>query len=129
MKGGNKAEVFTDVRAFKNLVPRIKAAAEQLLELMSERNARVDIFLVDDAIMNKNVLSFQSPSGFPNPDFSEKPLGEIYLNPRYIERNREDLFFMLTHGFLHLLNYDHERSGDRIAMEKKEKELRTRLRI
>ena len=73
--------------------------------------------------MNKNVLAFPAPKDFPRPDIKSKPLGEIYLNPQYIKENGENFIFMLIHGFLHLLGYDHQKRNDRIRMEKKEREL------
>lgn len=87
----------------------------------------IDVFLVDSQAMRKlnrkyrkkdkstNVLSFPAPLHFPI-----NTLGEVYLDPTYIERHKEDLTFMLVHGVLHILGYDHEKKGDRIKMEKKE---------
>ena len=83
----------------------------------------VEIYLVGDDFMYKNVLSFPHPQGFPRPDIKQQVLGEIYLNPSYIKEHGEDLVFMLVHGFLHLLGYDHIKKSDRIVMERKEKKL------
>ena len=73
--------------------------------------------------LNKNVLAFPAAKHFPRPDLPKKPLGEIYLNPEYIASHDEDLTFMLIHGFLHLLGYDHVKKNDRIRMESREKKL------
>ncbi len=95
----------------------------------------IDVFLVDPQAMRKmnrkyrkkdkstNVLSFISPPGFPSDS-----LGEVYLDPRYIEKKGENLIFMLIHGVLHILGYDHEKERDRISMERKEKQLLSKLR-
>ncbi|MBI4991734.1 MAG: rRNA maturation RNase YbeY [Candidatus Harrisonbacteria bacterium] len=69
-----------------------------------------------------NVLSFQKPKNFPG-----IKLGEIYLDPIYIRRHKEDLALMLVHGVLHILGYDHEKKSDRIKMENKEKRLLKQL--
>ena len=57
----------------------------------------IDIFLIDSRrmrMLNKkfrnkdnatNVLSFQNPKDFPS-----KTLGEVYLDPRYIEKKRRE---------------------------------------
>lgn len=87
----------------------------------------LEVYLVGDDFMKKNVLSFEHPKGFPSPHIKEKPLGEIYLNPKYIEEHNEDLIYMLIHGFTHLLGYDHIKKSDRIAMEKKEHAISRRI--
>ncbi len=95
----------------------------------------IDVFLIGPHAMrslNKkyrkkdkttNVLSFVSPPGFPS-----DALGEVYLDPRYIEQKGEDLVFMLVHGVLHILGYDHERKNDRMVMEKRERSLMRKLK-
>jgi ssRNA-specific RNase YbeY (16S rRNA maturation enzyme) len=70
-----------------------------------------------------NVISLPAVVNFPRPDLGVSSLGEIYLNPDYIKRRGEDLNYMIIHGFLHLLGYDHKRTNDRIKMEKEEKRL------
>lgn len=77
------------------------------------------MILVDNKFMNANVKSFPAPKGFPD----TTSLGEIYLNPGYIEKEGEKLEYMLIHGVLHLLGYDHKKKNDIIRMEKKERHL------
>ena len=102
----------------------IKRAALKLLKLSKIQNGYLEIYLVGNDFMNKNVLAFPAPKNFFRPDIkSEKPLGEIYLNPQYIKKRGENLMDTLTHGFLHLLGYDHKKNRDRMRMEKKEKTL------
>ena len=86
----------------------------------------LEIFLVGDRQMKKNVLSYvgkEARGEFIRPDIKEKNLGEIYLNPFYIKKNKESLLFMLYHGLLHIAGYDHKRKNDRIRMEKLEKRI------
>lgn len=101
----------------------ITATARWLMKTLNKGNFYLEIYLVGDEFMHKNVLSFAHPRGFPRPDIKQTPLGEIYLNPRYIEEHGENLTYMLIHGFLHLLGYDHIKKSDRIAMEKREAQL------
>ena len=87
-------------------------------------NGYLEIFLVGNRQMKKNVLSYvgkEVRGKFLRPDLKEKSLGEIYLNPFYIKKNKESLLFMLFHGLLHIAGYDHKRKNDRIKMERKEK--------
>lgn len=86
-------------------------------------DAIVEVHLVTDRIMAKNVLSYQSPTHFPYPDRGSRMLGEIYLNPKFIKKHGQDFDVMALHGFLHLLGYDHETEGDRLIMEQLETKL------
>lgn len=116
-------------RKFQKLKPLMKKTALKLARFLNKKDIQMGIYLVGARFMNKNVLSFPAPKGFPRPDVKKgsKALGEIYLNPEYIEKNGENLVFMLIHGFLHLLGYDHKRKNDRIIMEKKEQQLLKKL--
>lgn len=108
---------------FDRLKPLMKKTAAKLGRFLRLKNVYLEIYLVSDKFMYKNVLAFPSPQKFPRPDIKGKALGEIYLNPNYIEKHGENLIFMLVHGFLHLLGYDHKKKDDRIRMQKKEKRL------
>jgi len=94
-----------------------------LMKDLKQADLYLEIFIVGNKLMPKNVLSFPADQKFPRPDLKQKPLGEIYLNPSYIKQQGEDFDYMLIHGFLHLLGYDHIRKSDRIVMEQKEIEL------
>jgi probable rRNA maturation factor len=106
--------------------PVLVKKGKKLAEVLKLKKP-VDVFLVDSQTMRKlnrkyrkkdkstNVLSFPAPLHFPI-----ETLGEVYLDPKYIEKHKEDLVFMLVHGVLHILGYDHEKKNDRIKMEKKE---------
>jgi probable rRNA maturation factor len=111
-------------KRFKISEPVIKRNLISLSRYHSlKRNYYLEIYLVGDKFMEKNVLSFPTPKNFPRPDIKGKILGEIYLNPLYIKKNKESLERMLIHGVLHLLGYDHKKKKDRIKMEKKETKL------
>ncbi|MDO8585260.1 MAG: rRNA maturation RNase YbeY [bacterium] len=111
--------ILTAEKKFGRYASRARAMLRFLGRLVKEK-AAVEVHLVGNAVMNKNVLSYVSPRKFFRPDISGKALGEIYLNPTYIAAHGEDVDLMLVHGFLHLLGYDHKRKSDRIKMEKKE---------
>ena len=115
--------------------PILAKRGRKLAEILKLKKP-IDVFLIDSDTMRKlnrkyrkknkatNVLSFRSPLNFP-----ADTLGEIYLDPKYIAKNKEDMVFMLVHGVLHILGYDHERKNDRIRMEKMENNLLQKIVI
>lgn len=107
----------------KILVP----AATTMLATLGKDHLYLELFIADKKTMNKNVLSFPATDGFPRPDLAGPPLGEVYLNPEYIQEHDEDIFLMLAHGILHCLGFDHEEEHDRMKMEEKEQELLSRI--
>ena len=122
-----KIIVESSEKEFQKLRPSIKKTAAKIGRFLRQKNIYVEIYLVGDRFMEKNVLAFPAPKNFPRPDLKEKSLGEIYLNPKYIGERGENLTFMLIHGFLHLLGFDHEKKSDTIIMQKREQELLKQL--
>ena len=115
-----------DTSAAKNK-SAVTKVAKKVSTLLKQEHKTVEIFLVGSKQIHKNVLAFPADSSFPRPDLTEPALGEIYLNPSYIKEHGEDLTYMLVHGFLHLLGYDHQSARDRMNMERKETALLRRL--
>ena len=78
-----------------------------------------------------NVISF--PMGAGNPAaLHPSILGDVVISAETARREaatvggraEEEIFFLLIHGILHLVGYDHEGSpGEREKMEAKEREL------
>ncbi|MGF6906177.1 rRNA maturation RNase YbeY [Fusobacterium sp. PH5-44] len=69
-------------------------------------------------------------------DFDVGPydtLGDIIISLETVESHakeyehsfRRELFYVITHGILHLLGYDHIEEADKIEMRKKEEEILT----
>lgn len=108
--------------------------ANKILKLLKVKNSYADVFLVSNSEIRElnrkfrkkdkptNVLAFPDPEGFPSVQ-KKRRLGEIYLSPQYIEAHNEDMGFMLVHGVLHLLGFNHIKKSDRIEMEMREKKL------
>lgn len=137
----NRVIVTGIKKKFARLEPSLKRASSRILRFLGAENAVVEIFLVGGRTMQKNVLAFPAPKGFARPDVrTKKPLGEIYLNPDYIAKEKrevggrelktpdEKLLYMLIHGILHLRGYYHEKKSDRIRMERKEAALLAQLK-
>lgn len=111
---------------FKKEADIIKKALSKLDSLLALKGRSVEVYLIKDKF---TVHSFEPPKNFPRPDLKKfKPLGEIYLCPDFIKKQDGDLIYMLIHGLLHLLGYDHKWERDRIKMEKQEAELWMKLR-
>lgn len=113
---GNLKNAELEARVF-----RILGLAEQALSLPELASAYTEVDIVGDEVMKKNVMSYPAPERFPRPDGGERFLGEIHLNPGYIQSHGEDFDLMLVHGFLHLLGYDHKEDKDARKMEETEK--------
>lgn len=106
---------------------KVVKTARWLMKRFRKGGFYVEISLVGDKTMKKNVYSYPAQQGFPQPGTKGKPLGEIYLNPIQIKREGEKIEFMLIHGFLHLLGYDHMKKDDTIVMERLETKLLAEL--
>lgn len=106
------------------LIEKVKKGEIKIKKQLDKRaDFYLEIYLVKDETMKKNVLAYEFPKNFPNPNPQYTPLGEIYLNPKTIKNQSESLSYMLIHGFLHLLGYEHQSKNDTIAMETLEQRL------
>lgn len=124
-----KLELIILDKSVKKFGKEAKRITRRLAAVLRKKGV-IEVYLIGSRkmrLLNKkfmkkdkdtNVLSFVSPKDFP-----DKSLGEIYLNPVYIQQNNQNLALMLVHGVLHILGYNHKIKNDRIKMEKKEAEL------
>lgn len=110
-------------KKMKSYEARAQRAASFIEKELKTTGKITEIFIVGNDELPKNVLAFPANNSFPRPDLTLPALGEIYLNPSYIIEHKEDFEFMLIHGFLHLLGYDHIEKSDRMKMEKMERKL------
>ncbi len=82
-----------------------------------------------------NVLSFPAPPDMPLPEGEPRPLGDIVLAGPVVAREAEEagvpleeqLAWMVIHGMLHLLGYDHLEDEERRRMEELERRSLARL--
>ncbi len=122
-------------KEFKALEKDIQKYLDKLSIILNLEDKYLEVYLAGEDKMKElgkkagpghhlNVLSFEPSKDFPRPDTKNyQNLGEIYLNPAYIQKQGEDLSYILVHGLLHLLGYDHKNKSDRMKMEAKEGEL------
>ncbi len=117
---------------------KIKGIVSEIFKELDLKNVSVEISLVSQERMrdiNKrlrkkdrstNVLSFPIDKSFVQ-DSRVKMLGEIFISMGYINNNGQDLRYILLHGILHLIGFDHIKTRDRIIMEKKEDSIMNKL--
>jgi pyridoxine 5-phosphate synthase len=129
---------------------QIIACAEQLLDLCDMAGYSLSILFIDDREMTDlniryrgknsptNVLSFPFLDGADDiiSSLPVKELGDIIISVDTAAREAtasrqtlvERLTWLITHGLLHLLGYDHERSApDAVLMQDRENELISKL--
>lgn len=133
-------------------VPLPAGRLKKLAELVLEReglpdHAQVGIFFVDDgrmADLNRRYLGREGPTdvlslpienlrpggGWPDTGGAPLNLGDVFAAPAYVRRRASaggtdpeyELGLTVAHGLLHLLGYDHERSGQARRMENRQRE-------
>jgi probable rRNA maturation factor len=128
---------------------RLRARIERILAELACSQADVSVIFVSDAEIRDfnrkylgrdsatNVISFSMREGEFS-DVNPSLLGDIVISLDTALRDAEreglsledELDYLLIHGVLHLLGYDHERSGKEAAreMEKRQDELFMRLK-
>ena len=122
-------------------LPRIKRSSVKILRILESEDSELSLTFVDNAgIANinrqylgrnypTNVIAFsmnEGEFGDVNPDI----LGDIIISTETALRDAEagdlsledELDYLIIHGVLHLLGYDHELPGEAKKMKEKEKE-------
>lgn len=109
---------------------------EKVSELLGVESSIVSIVLVDNEYIHKinkeyrnvdretDVISFAFMDDETNPESGVIDLGEIYISlekahsqsKEYGHSFKRELCFLLTHGLLHLLGYDHMTEEDEKEM-------------
>jgi probable rRNA maturation factor len=121
----------------------IKRAAKKILSALGYEKHEVSIVIVDDKEITRlnrqyfhrhrptNVIAFPMAAGDPDAIHPEI-LGDVVISAETAERQaeavggrlEEETLFLMIHGLLHLVGYDHEGSSqERRKMEAKEQEL------
>ena len=108
---------------------------EYLFNYMNIKDSVISIIIVDNDYIHKinkeyrgidretDVISFALEEG-ETIDEPVKTLGDIYISidkvyeqaKEYGHSVKRELFFLVTHGFLHLLGYDHMKKEDEEKM-------------
>jgi probable rRNA maturation factor len=116
------------------------ATAHKLLAAVDEAKASLSLTLVDDEsirALNREHRGKDKPTdvlSFPMFDTispAERMLGDVVISVETAKRQAADydaplqreLYRLLIHGVLHLKGHDHEKAGERRAMEAEERRL------
>lgn len=122
----------------------LRSVARKILSVSGCPDAQLSILIVDDVMIQEinrdyldkdrptNVISFamqEGEGGGVQPDL----LGDVVISAETAARDaaeaqtsfESELYFLLLHGILHLLGYDHERGSQAEAerMEAREREI------
>lgn len=122
----------------------LRKVARKILSASGCPDAQLSILIVDDAMIRDinrdylkkdrptNVISFAMQEG-EGGGVQPEVLGDVVISAETAARDAFDaqisfeseLYFLLLHGILHLLGYDHERGtqADAERMEAKEREI------
>jgi probable rRNA maturation factor len=128
----------------KTNLENLEKVAQKILSVLGCPEAELSVLLVDDAGIREinrdyldrdhptNVISFAMQEG-EGSGLTPDLLGDVVISTETAARDAADadisylheLYFLLLHGVLHLLGYDHERSGEEEAarMEAREREV------
>ena len=126
----------------------LEKLSKYLPKYLKEKNVSYDVIIVDeDKIRELNkmyrdkdsvtdVISFALEDN-ETIEMPERCLGEIYIclqrakdqANEYGHSLKRELCFLTTHGFLHLLGYDHMKKEDEIVMFGKQEEILKRYGI
>jgi len=128
---------------------RLEQVAQRILSVSGCPEAELSVLLVDDEQIHEinrdyldhdyptNVISFAMREG-EGADVQPDLLGDVVISVETAMRDAQEagesfeseLYFLLLHGVLHLLGYDHERGTDEDArrMEEREREVFALLR-
>lgn len=122
----------------------LRKVAQKILSALACPEAHLSLLIVDDAAIREinrdylgkdrptNVISFAMQEG-EGSGVQPMLLGDVVISAETAARDaneaqtsfESELYFLLLHGILHLLGYDHERgtSVDADRMEGKEREI------
>ncbi|MBE3585544.1 rRNA maturation RNase YbeY [Desulfofundulus thermocisternus] len=125
-----------------------RAAGEVLFLAGGHPDAEVSLVFVDDDYIHRlnreyrgvdrptDVLSFALQEGEPMPAAGEEILlGDVVISLEMARRQSEEyghsfereVAFLIVHGVLHLLGYDHQTEEQRRAMREKEETIMARM--
>lgn len=126
----NEYEIINEY-GYKGDYSYLNDVVNHTLEILDIKNAYFSIIFIDDEKMHEmnleyrgidrttDVLSFALEDN-NNIDYPIRELGDIFVSiPKMVEQSSEyehsekrELSFLVCHGLLHLLGYDHTRSKE-----------------
>ena len=131
----NKIEIFVNVEEKIDELDTVKEVLYSAIEKEKLENITFNLIIVDNDYIHElnktyrnidretDVISFALEDG-EKVKFEMRNLGDIYISldkaksqaKEYNHSLKRELCFLLTHGFLHLLGYDHMNKEDEEIM-------------
>ena len=126
--------LIDDERLNSNLVADLKELADYLLLDKGFNDAEVSITFVDNSKikeLNKTYRDKDEVTDVLSFPIDEELLGEVIISlPRALEQAedyghslRREVAFLMVHGLLHILGYNHKSDADKAEMRRAEEEL------
>jgi probable rRNA maturation factor len=128
--------VTNSQKLFKVDLKRVRKSLRMLMKQLHCDDKEISLLIVDDANMTRlnkhyfdrncptNVISFTMAEGEFG-DINPQILGDIVISVQTAYRDAaaagidpmDEVEFLIIHGLLHLIGYDHERTGAQCAKE------------
>lgn len=134
-----KLEFSNSTKKYRVNEKKLKALVNKIAALSGVGKGTLSLSFVGEKKIrniNKEFRNIDKPTNvisFPFMDYAGKEfiLGDIIISLPVAEKQaakegnefHQYVAFLLIHGFLHLLGFDHIKEKDRIIMEKKEEEI------
>ncbi len=130
----------TDLDFDSEMEEFVKEVVKYTLEYEGTTDREVSIALIDDVRMEELNLRYRQKEGttdvlsFPQ---EGELLGDVIVSiPQAIKQARQcghslqrELGFLLVHGLLHLLGYDHQNEEDELAMRNRQKKILQKINL
>ena len=117
----------------------VKRRADRMLHALGELEAELSVTLTDDAAIHvlnarhrkkakpTDVLAFPMDESGPGPSGKMRLLGDVVISHETAQRQArarrhgllDEVTFLLAHGLLHLLGYDHRTDAEERRMNEK----------
>lgn len=130
----NKIEFYFEKDSYKIFKKKLEKTLKKTLSFLKKDKVFLFVYLVSEKKIRElnnfyrkknkstNVLALEIKEKF----FIEKNflyLGDIFLAPDFIKKEKQDLNYLAIHALLHLLGYTHKKNSDTIKMKKLEDEI------
>jgi len=143
----NRVEVINRQRKFKIHAHTLKKVAEYILRICKLQNVELSISIVNNRRireLNSRYRGLRRSTDVLAFPLNEKTdnnlihLGDVVISiekaaiqaKRARHSLKKEVYLLLTHGILHLLGYDHERSGEEaVKMRNLEKDIMAKLSL
>ena len=129
-----------DEKMAENIFEVFRKIAREAARIEGYNNCEISIALVDDCMikdLNQRYRNVAEPTDVLSFPIDENILGDIIISVETARRQAEqfnhslirELCYLVTHGILHLLGYEHDSPGDKRQMRQKEERILSKFGI